>query len=199
MMVGIAIVENVQLDVRFSDAFTKMLLGMDVGPEDLADVDPDIYRHKVMLLRNNLLADLGFVTEADAETASDDGLFFVATTTSGLEIPLIENGNYRLVTESSKEEYLLSAAKYRIAGSHFDINANLQRDYSEEIDIMLTSFHSIIPLEMLLRLTPRKDELKRCLFGEEDISVEDWKRNTHYGTFTENDDVSLHVCGQQGL
>ena len=94
---GIAIRTGSPLSLTLAEPVWKQLVGLQLTPSDLAEVDRD-YLPGLLCLRDD-----------PALTALE--LPFSTPSAAGHEVPL--SANYRRVTEQNKTEYIRAAMNYR--------------------------------------------------------------------------------------
>ncbi|KAI9228185.1 MAG: ubiquitin-protein ligase E3A-like protein [Piptocephalis tieghemiana] len=97
IMLGLAIYNNVQLEVKFPAAAYKRLCGQPVGLEDLCELDPDLGNGlaKLLTLSKEELEGLEMTFEVDVEVYGENRTF-----------PLGPNGENRPVTVENRQEYI---------------------------------------------------------------------------------------------
>lgn len=154
---------------RFTLALRKLLLNS--GPlevEDMAVVDPEFYRHKLLYIREAryeysepavALADLDLtfedVPQPDIFPESRQELF--------------PGGAQTAVTEENKHHYVELICDHRLRGS-----------VSQQVEAMQRGLRSVIPEEVWCQVqrvvTPEELELLICGLSEVDLS--DWKANS---------------------
>uniref|UniRef100_A0A7S3G2K4 HECT-type E3 ubiquitin transferase n=1 Tax=Palpitomonas bilix TaxID=652834 RepID=A0A7S3G2K4_9EUKA len=177
-MLGVAVVENVQLDARLSDALIKLMCEAEVNEEDLAGVDPALYDTKVRHLRQHSLAELGFVTDVDHPNAFEYGLHFVATNRHGVEVPLVRGGERMIVNDGTKDSYVKAATCFHLLGAHYDSERDEHVGMSVELSSLLGGYNEVISAKVVAQLGLGMEELKVCLFGQDRVDTADWKANT---------------------
>ncbi|KAJ3218010.1 hypothetical protein HK099_005276 [Clydaea vesicula] len=93
-----------------------------------------------------------------------------------VSIELKEDGKNILVTDANKEEYVRLMCEHRIS-----------KRVEEQFAAFLSGFNEIIPSDLIGVFDER--ELELLIGGIAEIDVDDWKKNTDYRGFTENDEV----------
>jgi hypothetical protein len=82
-------------------------------------------------------------------------------------IELTENGNQIFITKENKDSYIKSIVDYYAYDR-----------VQDQTQAFINSFLSIIPFEICSVFTV--DEFEQVLFGQKEISIEDWKSNTYF-------------------
>jgi hypothetical protein len=124
-LVGFALLHRERVSVPLTRAFVKAVLGLPVVVEDLATVDPALYKGKVEYLRDSLYASNdGIAIEDLGLTFEDDGGFGEAVVYESKEercnsgtVELRVGGAAVEVNESNKAEYLQLLAQHRLVGA----------------------------------------------------------------------------------
>ncbi|KAJ3395661.1 hypothetical protein HDU92_005287 [Lobulomyces angularis] len=164
-VVGLAIFHQRFLDAFFITAFYKMIVKKQITIEDMNSVDADVYKSLKWTLENSIdgVLDMTFDVEEDkfGEIVS---------------IELKEDGKNILVTDANKEEYVRLMCEHRIS-----------KRVEEQFAAFLSGFNEIIPSDLIGVFDER--ELELLIGGIAEIDVDDWKKNTDYRGFTENDEV----------
>ncbi|KAI8894491.1 E3 ubiquitin-protein ligase RSP5 [Globomyces pollinis-pini] len=164
-VVGLAVFHQRFLDAFFVTAFYKMLLGKKITLKDMESVDADLYRSLQWTLDNSIegVLDLTFTT--------DDERFGERVT-----IDLKPDGGNIPVTDENKDEYVQLIAEWRI-----------QKRVNDQLQAFSEGFHELIPKELINVFDER--ELELLIGGISDIDLDDWKKNTEYRGFKEEDDT----------
>jgi len=163
---AIAFIYGNALPINLPIPVYKMLLGLNIIPDDLQYIDNDFYQRTVKYLRNctpNELKELD-LTFTQMETING----------KTIEINLIENGANVEVTKENLEQFLNTLTMHKLFWGRREI-----------IDKFVSSFHSLIPKKLLVPLFTAK-EFSDVLLGEQKISVSDWRKNTQYENCDEN-------------
>ena len=124
-LVGFALLHRERVSVPLTRAFVKAVLGLPVVAEDLATVDPALYKGKIEYLRDSLYASNdGIAIEDLGLTFEDDGGFGEAVVYESKEercnsgaVELRVGGAAVEVNESNKAEYLQLLAQHRLVGA----------------------------------------------------------------------------------
>jgi len=154
-----SIFDGVQLDVHFSPAFYKSMLGMQLNFTDLETVDVELYK-SLQYLQENEINDQGLCLYF---TASYDE-FGVAH-----EEPLKEGGGDIEVTDENKAEFITLKTAWRLEGR-----------IKEQMDAIRRGFYQVMPQPELLAIEFDDRELELILCGIPEIDVVDWRQNTEY-------------------
>jgi len=166
-----SIFDGVQLDVHFSSAFYKSLLGMELAFDDLEKVDTDLHK-SLQYLRD---------TEIDPLCLC---LFFtVSYDEFGVvrDVDLKEGGRDIEVTDENKEEFIRLKMKWRL----------LDR-VAEQRDAVCKGFYQVMPRDQFESIGLDDRELELILCGIPKIDVDDWRKNTEYKSgYTANDPTVL--------
>lgn len=158
-IVAKCIVEGILLDVSFADFFIGKLIGYSPVIDDMAVLDPILYKN-LMFLR---LAD-------DAALVRDMSLCFELAVAPRGAVELVQGGRTVDVTLENKDQYIRLVADYKLSGQ-----------FATASKAFCTGFFSVIPQEDLL-LFFRHDELKRLVCGDEEstVDVDDWQQHCEY-------------------
>lgn len=172
-ILGKCLYENILVDVELADFFLKKILNvennMNVPFNDLYSLDPEYYRNLMKLLEMS-----------ENELAYMDLYFEVPDAPNGKRIPLIKDGLSTKVTQKNVFEYIT-----RI--SHYKLNLQLYTVTSR----FITGLSYMIPAHWLRMFTSY--ELKTLISGsEKDFDLEDLKKNTSYGGFSESSVTIQH-------
>ena len=82
-------------------------------------------------------------------------------------VELIENGNQIFITKDNKDSYIKSIVDYYAYDR-----------VQDQTLAFINSFLSIIPFELCSVFDV--EEFEQVLFGQKEISIEDWKSHTYY-------------------
>ncbi|KAJ3391199.1 hypothetical protein HDU92_009154 [Lobulomyces angularis] len=164
-VVGLAIFHQRFLDAFFITAFYKMIIRKQITIKDMESVDPEVYKSLQWTLDNSIdgVLDLTFDIEEDkfGEIVSTE---------------LKENGKNIAVTDANKEEYVRLICEHRIS-----------KTVAAQFQEFLVGFHELIPADLISVYDER--ELELLIGGIAEIDIDDWKKNTDYRGYTENDEV----------
>lgn len=164
-MVGLAVFHQRFLDAFFITALYKMILRKSITVADMDSVDDEMFRSLQWTLDNSIdgVLDLTFSTEAD----QFGELVTVDLKPGGRDIP---------VSDENKEEYVQLVSEWRI-----------QTRVREQFTSFLTGFHELVPQDLVNVFDER--ELELLIGGIADFDLDDWRRNTEYRGYTEQDQV----------
>lgn len=164
-----SIFDGVQLDVHFSSAFYKALLGLELTFEDLERVDTELYQSLKYLQENEIdeqMLCLYF-------TASYDEFGVVRDT------DLKEGGKDIEVTDANKHEFIQLKMRWRL----------LDRVAAQR-DAVRRGFFEVMPEAEFKSIGMDDRELELILCGIPKIDLEDWRRNSEYKSgYTASDPV----------
>ena len=153
--------------------------------DDVADLDPDVYQHKVKYILENDVTDLclDFTdvlhdTAAEAPSTDADGRTDPAAASSPppppahvepVRVPLIPNGEDIDVTEDNKKEFVDRVCEWRLFGS-----------IERQVGALLKGLEAAVPRHLLLQLAHLIEpaDLARILAGEPTIDVTDWESHS---------------------
>ncbi|BDA45778.1 probable E3 ubiquitin-protein ligase HECTD2 [Coccomyxa sp. Obi] len=98
LLLALAIYNNHILDISFPQVVYKLLMGRDVGLEDLKDVHPDVYQSlKKLLAYEGDIADLGLVFQVEQEADFGE---------PNIIVDLIPDGGQEEVTADNRQQYV---------------------------------------------------------------------------------------------
>ncbi|KAI8378514.1 hypothetical protein BD560DRAFT_389578 [Blakeslea trispora] len=164
-VVGLAIFHRRFLDAFFIVSFYKMILSKKVLVADMESVDADFHRSLMWILNNDITDILELTFSVD-----DDRFGEMVT------VDLIEGGRDVEVTEENKKEYVDLVTEWRIS-----------KRVEEQFKAFKEGFNQLIPQDLINVFDER--ELELLIGGIAEIDVDDWKKNTDYRGYTEQDDV----------
>ncbi|RKO92655.1 hypothetical protein BDK51DRAFT_16587, partial [Blyttiomyces helicus] len=168
-IVGLALANDKLLDVVFAPAIYKMLLGDKPGLEDLAEVEPELYRSFSYMLNNpagDLLDDFTFsVTQAHFDSHET--------------VDLIPNGRNISVTEANKAEYVDLRTQWAVV-----------EKVAIQAAALVQGFNEVVPHALVEGLDWR--DLKILLTGTPVISPIRWRIHTEYTGYTSTSDTIRH-------
>ncbi|XP_067942124.1 E3 ubiquitin-protein ligase HACE1-like [Watersipora subatra] len=163
-IIGLAIYHKQLVSVYFTRSFYKHILGIPVNYRDVESIDPEYARNLQWILDNDITdlnLDLTFSVENNAFGVQE----MIALKKDGSKLP---------VTEENKKEYVQLVTELRMT-----------RSIQPQINSFLQGFHKFIP-ERLVHIFD-EFELELLMSGLPDIDVGDWKQNTDYIGFSEED------------
>jgi len=154
------------VDLPLCTVLYKHLLGKEVHLEDLAELDPALYKSLTWMKKND-------ITNVMFET------FSVLDEETKEDIDLKENGKDTEVTEENKEEYIELMASWR---AKFQV--------AEQLDSFLGGIFSLIPQEAFQVFTI--DELELLINGRKEIDADEIRAYTIFqGGFDKDHAVVL--------
>ncbi|TFK74857.1 HECT-domain-containing protein [Pluteus cervinus] len=164
---GLALLYEVSLDLRFPPSFYKVILHRPLRLEDLEIQDEDLHRSLKWTLENDIT---GILEETFSVTDDHFGRL--------RRWDLKQGGSRIPVTEQNKKEYVDAVVSHRISG-----------EAHNQIKSILEGFCEVIPIELIQIFDEQELELVLC--GIPEIDVNDWQRYTTYEGYTPNDPVVL--------
>ncbi|CAK9044127.1 E3 ubiquitin-protein ligase HACE1 (HECT domain and ankyrin repeat-containing E3 ubiquitin-protein ligase 1) (HECT-type E3 ubiquitin transferase HACE1) [Durusdinium trenchii] len=160
-MMSLALLKEQHLPVRFAKPLLKELLGLELCPEDLAQVDEALYK------RLNQLRDLDaeVIRQLDLDFSVDEVHFGKRR-----RVSLTWNGEKMPVTKSNVDIYANLYAAYRLRSNEDDLSS------------LKSGFYFFIPQALILAASTclKVEDFDSLLFGNDEIDVQDWKRSTKY-------------------
>lgn len=156
-VVGKAICDGHVLDVHFSRAVYKHMLGLPLGVEDLEAADPEFFR-SIKFLLDNEIDDmyLGITFSVDEDHFGEKK-----------QIELVPGGDDVEVTDANKHAYVKLVVKHRLTSR---IRAQLES--------FLRGFYELVPPELARIFTV--PELEMIISGTPEIDVVDMRRHSRY-------------------
>jgi len=164
-VMGLAIFHEQFLPVNFTFLFYKKILNKSLDFSDMEFIDSEIYRNIKWILENDGAENLGL------DFTLNIGDCFGNHKT----IELKPNGANIDVTDSNKFEYVNLLSKYKL---------NNTND-KEQLEAIKQGLYEIIPKNINEEFD--EFELKFLISGFSEIDVDDWKRNTDYEGYNNND------------
>jgi len=163
-VVGLALLHAVPLDCRFTSGFLRQLLEQEPLLEDMEEMDPEMYKHKIRFL-------LDTPYQEELELDFTDILDDTGVLMRGPEVELVPGGLCMMVEESNKHEYVQAVVQWRLSGSIVDKVIAFKR-----------GLHAVVPSDLLSRMAAfvSPKEFSSMIAGLQDIDLEDWKANTRY-------------------
>ena len=110
-IVGFALLHRARINVPLTRAFVKAALGLPVEVDDLASIDPELYKGMIVYLRDSLYA------SKDGITIEDLGLTFE------------DAGSGEAVVYESKEDRYSSAVELRPGGAAIEVTERNKNEY----------------------------------------------------------------------
>jgi len=165
-VIGLALYYHQLIDVHFTRSFYKHMLGIRVNHRDLASLDPTVHQSLLWILDND-------ITDGGLELYFFEDYEYFG---SMRKMELKPNGAQIMVTEENKREYvqLLTELKMTVG-------------ILPQLRAFLEGFHELIPRPLIAMFNEYEIELLLC--GVPEINVRDWRANTVYTDYTEDQDV----------
>ncbi|GJQ13871.1 hypothetical protein GpartN1_g5662.t1 [Galdieria partita] len=165
-ILGKVIFDRILVDLPLATFFLSKLLGEPNYTDDLASLDPEMYKN------------LMYLKHCDRKTVEEMNLTFTIMDNEyegGKEVPLIANGQDIPVTVENRIEYINRVAHYRM---------NVQ--IKQQCDAFLRGLCDVVNRQWIRIFSPH--EMQLLISGvTEKINVIDLKRNCHYsGGYHEN-------------
>jgi E3 ubiquitin-protein ligase HUWE1 len=160
-IVALAVLHEVPLDLHFTRAVYRHLVGVEPGLVDLEAVDPAMSKSLQQLLSLDL-------------DSMDMGLYFSYTEQrfgEMVEKDLVPGGRDIPVTNDNKKDYIRRTCAVRMTGA-----------IEEQLFSLLRGFYEIIPRHAISIFSEQELELLIC--GMPDIDVEDLRVHTEYQGYT---------------
>ncbi|KAJ3194084.1 hypothetical protein HK101_003549 [Irineochytrium annulatum] len=164
-VVGLGIFHQRFLDAFFISAFYKTILKRKISLRDMESVDAQQYRSLQWILDNPIegVLELNFSVENE--------VFGEIVT-----VDLKPDGQNIDVNDENKKEYVDLITEWRI-----------NKRVEEQFRAFQQGFNEIIPQDLISVFDER--ELELLIGGLAEVDVDDWKKNTDYRGYTENDEV----------
>jgi len=158
------------VNVHFSRAFYKQLLGLPIHYSDLKYDDPQFYNSTVKyILENNELEELELYFTANGVEETSNGNEY-------REINLKPNGDSIQVTNENKLEYLLLFTEFK-----------LSLQVQKQIHAFAKGFYSIIKEDSLNFFDEQELELLTC--GLPHIPIHEMQKYTNIKGYSDTDDI----------
>lgn len=174
MIVGKCLYESVLIDVAFAPFF---LANWKVGHSAQSSIGDLSY------LDTQLFASLSKLLTMSSEEVDELDLSFVINEQVGLDILQYDlappNGELMAVNKANRLQYV-----------HLIANFKLKRSLKIQTKYFLEGLFEIIDAQWLNMFDPF--ELQMLISGGNDIDVQDWKQNVHYGGYFD-DDVTVNL------
>ncbi|RKO99313.1 hypothetical protein CXG81DRAFT_1839, partial [Caulochytrium protostelioides] len=164
-IMGLAIFHQRFLDAFFITAFYKMIIDAPITLKDMESVDFQTYQSLQWLL-NNSVVDVLDETFSYTEDRFGESVI----------VDLKENGRNIPLTDENKQEYVELLVQYRVCGR-----------VKEQFAAFQQGFHEFVPKDLIGVFDER--ELEFLLGGMSDVDMDDWRKNTEYRGYTEQDEV----------
>lgn len=174
MIVGKCLYESVLIDIAFAPFF---LANWKVAHSAQSSIDDLSY------LDTQLFTSLSKLLTMSAEEIESLDLSFVINEQVGADVLLYDlappNGESMAVTKSNRLQYV-----------HLIANFKLKRSLNVQTKYFLEGLFEIIDAQWLNMFDPF--ELQMLISGGNDIDVQDWKHNVHYGGYFD-DDITVNL------
>ena len=160
-MMSLALLKEQHLPVRFAKPLLKELLGMDLSPDDLADVDRGLFKR----LNHLRSLDEEAIKGLDLDFSLDEVHFGKRR-----KVSLTWNGENMPVTKSNIELYVNLYAAHRL------------RSNEEALSSLKSGFYFFCPQALIQAASTclKLADFDCLLCGNDEIDANDWKRNTRY-------------------
>jgi E3 ubiquitin-protein ligase HUWE1 len=155
VVVALAIRHNVPIDIHFTRAFYRHIIGHRPVFSDLQSFDPELYTNLNWIMEND-------VTNLALTFAVNYNRFG-----SVEEEELEPNGKNTMVTNANKQQYVRLLCEF-----------HMTKRTEEQLLRFLKGFYSVIPRREIQCFT--ENELELVISGMPDIDVEDLRRHTLY-------------------
>jgi len=160
-LMGIAVRTKTVLDLDLSSFIWKPLVGEEPTVADLDAIDMNFVQFGIRSLENPEAA--GITKESFSSVIFNT---FVATSASGREVPLLENGASIPVTWENRLTYAKLALDYRL------------HECDKQIEALRRGMYEIIPPYIITLFSWRELEHRTC--GKTDVDVDLLRKNTIY-------------------
>jgi ubiquitin-protein ligase E3 C len=156
-LLGNGLMQSMLVNVPFARFFLTKLLGQNPLLHELQSLDPEMYRHLLMLRDSH--------SQVNVE---DLDLLFTITDASGKVVPLVPNGNHIQVTQENRLTYIYHVANYRL-------NTQIHR----ACQAFKTGLFSVISPAWIRMFDAA--ELQMLISGTSgDVDLDDFEAHTHY-------------------
>eukprot|EP00935_MAST-01C_sp_MAST-1C-sp1_P001441 g1441.t1 len=176
-LVGVGLMQNTCVPVRFTMPFLKQLIGLPMVPEDLRAVDPNLYSNKVELVEKcteEELEGLGLTFEEEVHAFA----FCPGNSPTTVNLPSRHPGQTP-VALANRKDYVNALVQYRLVEQIAEQTAAVKRGLVQVVTQPLLD-------AMATCLSPA--ELDTLIAGKEVIDLDDWQRNTEYVHYTAESD-----------
>ncbi|CAK90602.1 unnamed protein product (macronuclear) [Paramecium tetraurelia] len=166
MLLGLALYNQVLLDVSFPQLVFKKLMNETVQFEDLKELDLDTYKAL------NLLSQY---EKDDIEQAFAFNFSITEYDNWGqpLQVDLIQNGSQIMVTQKNKEQYIKLCTEYYL-------NQSIQKEFQR----FHAGFWKVVDGNGIKLLTGA--ELQTMILGQKDLNMYELEESTKYDGFDKN-------------
>ena len=170
-----ALLENLTVNCCFNKIIYQLFLNEKmIWEKDLVFIDKPLY---------NSLKNLVELKNENPDSIETFGIYFSIQSNSGFSfidtIELISDGNSILVTKDNLNVYIEKRIDYLI------------KSQKPSVDALRQGFSSIISLDQINNIFT-SDQLNLLINGTPFIDVDDWRINTIYQNYTQNDSVIIN-------
>eukprot|EP00658_Telonema_sp_P-2_P059529 TRINITY_DN4852_c0_g1_i3.p1 TRINITY_DN4852_c0_g1~~TRINITY_DN4852_c0_g1_i3.p1 ORF type:complete len:432 (-),score=94.32 TRINITY_DN4852_c0_g1_i3:147-1442(-) len=157
-VMGKAFIDGHNIAARFTPPLLKQLLRLPIVPEDLKEMDPQMYSSLEWMLHNPIegVIDETFAVEIPGSSA-------------GEVVDLIPGGSSKKVTDENKAEYVEVKSLWL-----------LQTSFKDQLQHFCQGFWEVIPQCDKILSVLDVHELDILMSGLHDLDVNEWKQNTQY-------------------
>merc|ERR1719329_387093 len=160
--IGAAVLRNYALPLSFGTVLLKHMCDEEIDYKDVRRLDPDFYRVRVeMIMKEGGVEDMNKII--------DDPLTFISAPTDFVkeQKPLKQGGETLRVDEGNKKEYAMLLCE-----------AHLCDAFRRELNMFLTGFHDVLPLEILRKHNVDHQDLALLISGVPTLEVVEWRANS---------------------
>lgn len=162
-LLALALVHGQQMPLFFGRAAWRQLLGLCLRLEDVLELDPVFFQHRV----------LPILRPGGVQQVSDfagESLAFVQSQPPGAEpVELVQGGRDILVTEENAFDYVEQfTASYLFAGAE------------KEWRLLVSGFQDILPSDLLLSHGFDEYKLELAICGVPALNADDWRQHSEW-------------------
>lgn len=190
-IVGLALLNQICIGIRFNTTFCRRLLERDDAPwgerndddddktngstgwwsiDELSALDADFVKYKFQWIAENSIEEMGLVFD---DVLDDRGASEATVKGAEARVPIVEGGEDIDVTDANKHDYLNALAARRLWGTSRVATASL-----------LHGLHSIISTSIMggLRsiVAPEWNQFSLMIAGLPSLDMDDWQAQTLY-------------------
>lgn len=155
LIVGKCLYDGIILEPQFANFFLRKLLGFRNFVDDLASLDPEIYKN-LLYIKKNSANGLGLTFSVSRDVLGESQ-----------EVDLVPGGADVAVTDENKVRFVYQLADFK-----------LNREIAAQSNAFTRGLHYIIKREWLRMF--EAEELDRLISGTPAIDVKDLRANTNY-------------------
>jgi hypothetical protein len=154
-----ALFEKIPIKAYLAKFILKNFVDEEIVEEDLKYFDDELWKSIKFLKSNSIQGEfcIGTFTVVRRDTIEQ----------KNETVNLKKNGDKISISEENKGEFIKLLYQY-----------HLMESINEQLSALSSGIISLIPKDILCALD--RDELEFILCGDQEISLEDWKENTHY-------------------